>query len=243
MNRRRAFSHVEVLIVVVILLILGIVAIPNYEEARTRRRVAQSLNDMATLGAAIEAYRTDRGTFPAMAMLAAVGGSTIVPPGGSPANGSATIDLGVIPTFGGFYQRGRTFRTNGAQTATGQLFAQITTPVAYIPSYPVDPFADTPGLSFRYHHDANGWIIGSYGPDEDEETAGDIPWNAAFPALPPSNPTTAQMEFAYRSSIAQPSVTLLTGPLGSSGFKGSFTYDPTNGAGSQGDIWRVRTQP
>lgn len=239
MNRRRAFSHVEVLIVMVILLILGIVAIPNYEEARTRRRVAQSLNDMATLGAAIEAYRTDRGTFPGMAILTAASGATVVPPGGSQANGSGTIDLGLIPNAS-FFVRGRTFRTNGAQTATGQLFAQITTPVAYIPAYPVDPFADTRGLSFRYHHDTAGWIIGSYGPDEDEETGGDIPWNANFPAVPPSNPTTNQMEFAYRSSIAQPSVTLLT-RAGSKG--GAFTYDPTNGAGSHGDIWRVRNQP
>lgn len=117
MNHRRAFSHVEVLIVVVILLILGIVAIPNYEEARTRRRVAQSLNDMATLGAAIEAYRTDRGTFPAMALLASWSGTTAVPAGSSAAGTSRTADWGPLSATGYTFGPlpGRTFRTNGAR--------------------------------------------------------------------------------------------------------------------------------
>ena len=46
------------------------------------------------------------------------------------------------------------------------------------------------------------------------------------------------VEMVYKSSIAQPSYTLMCGASSSS--HEAYTYDPTNGTFSAGDIWRVR---
>lgn len=113
-------------------------------------------------------------------------------------------------------------------TASNRTFHTLTTPIGYITDYFKDPFADTKGTTFGYYKDSNGWILYSYGPDTDEGTLahGDID---------------AQVETLYNSAFSQPTVTLLcmsggNTPAGSN----SYTYDPSNGTVSEGDVYRVK---
>jgi len=138
--------------------------------------------------------------------------------GGDAANGFADSGTGAyaIKTF-------KVWKAGEQNT-----FHTLTTPQAYLTGYFADPFADTKGCIFAYHKDTNGWIVASFGPDTDEgETdVGDTGFASPF-----------DIETIYDSSIAQPSSYLLTGE---GGHGEAFTYDPTNGTVTPGDVYRVK---
>jgi len=118
-----------------------------------------------------------------------------------------------------------TFRIWKNENEVGTFYT-LTTPLAYMTQYLSDPWADTRGVTYGYYADENGWILYSWGPDTDEneiEDPGDLE---------------SDVEQVYRSSISQPSLTLIAGSSSSS--HEAYTYDPTNGIISAGDIWRVR---
>lgn len=115
----------------------------------------------------------------------------------------------------------------------GNGVSGLTTPLAYVTSLLSDPFAPIEGMPFAYWAPANGraevnpadggttvgWILISPGPDEDY------------------NLTPADLPTAYDPiHSGQPSDVLLAG----GGARGAYTYDPTNGIVSAGDLWRVK---
>ena len=61
---RRAFTLIELLIVVAIIAILAAIALPNFLEAQTRAKVARVHADLRTIIGAIEAYRVDHNRYP-----------------------------------------------------------------------------------------------------------------------------------------------------------------------------------
>ena len=109
---------------------------------------------------------------------------------------------------------------------TFALNASLTTPIQYIKSYPDDPFSDTKGATYGYYTDGNGFIIYSWGPNTDENSRDG--WDLEV-----------DVEKVYDSKIPQPSFTLLTGKS-SAPNGGAYTYDPSNGTVSEGDIYRVK---
>ena len=62
---RRAFTLIELLIVVAIIAILAAIAVPNFLEAQTRARVSRTDNDLRTIELAMESYRIDNNGYPA----------------------------------------------------------------------------------------------------------------------------------------------------------------------------------
>jgi type II secretion system protein G len=60
----KAFTLIELLIVVAIIAILAAIAVPNFLEAQTRAKVSRTMADMRSLTTALEAYRVDSNNYP-----------------------------------------------------------------------------------------------------------------------------------------------------------------------------------
>ena len=61
---RKAFTLIELLIVVAIIAILAMIAVPNFLEAQTRSKVSRVKSDFRTIATALEAYRVDYNAYP-----------------------------------------------------------------------------------------------------------------------------------------------------------------------------------
>ncbi len=60
----KAFTLIELLIVVAIIAILAAIAVPNFLEAQVRSKIARVKSDHRTLVTAIESYRVDNPAYP-----------------------------------------------------------------------------------------------------------------------------------------------------------------------------------
>jgi prepilin-type N-terminal cleavage/methylation domain-containing protein len=173
---KRAFTLIELLIVVAIIAILAAIAVPNFLEAQVRSKVSRAQSDMRSIATAIEAYAVDHaGMYPMARYILqdgadsnnyAVGNYSDAGYGNfnGYATGCTSTDftkcIGVAKTPG------------AASRCTFGLMPglhTITTPTSYMTTCPADPFADTRGLVYGYSNmNDQAWIIWSYGPDCDE---------------------------------------------------------------------------
>ncbi len=217
--KKRGFTLIELLIVVAIIAILAAIAVPNFLEAQTRSKVSRVKSDQRSLATGIETYYVDNNEYPAMTH-----------------DRSLTMDgqyYGPNWTASGDNTVGRTFR---ARHATQLL--TMTTPIAYLTSIFGDPFADAKGSGFRYYTDVQGWILGSWGPDVDQAAGGDLGWNMGSIDADDQD---IDLETVYSSAIAQPSRDLIASDQSAGNSQNqAFTYDPTNGTISPGDVWRTK---
>ena len=62
--RLRAFTLIELLIVIAIIAVLALIAVPNFLEAQIRAQVTRVINDQRVLAQALESYRSDHGSLP-----------------------------------------------------------------------------------------------------------------------------------------------------------------------------------
>ena len=63
-SRFKAFTLIELLIVVAIIAILAAIAVPNFLEAQIRSKVSRAKNDIRALATAAEAYYVDHNDYP-----------------------------------------------------------------------------------------------------------------------------------------------------------------------------------
>lgn len=227
-------------ILVLLLLALIFALHTRYTEATIRRNISKVHTDHRTLAVALETYFVDVSQYPMMSM------------GRDLAYGAHHLPVNVPVS--------RTFRLGrGSQAMT------LTTPISYLTKYPHDPFSTYEGTTYSYFKDRHGWIIGSWGPDRDQATGGDLQWQRGdFAAAQYLQQDDEEQEEwpndqgwhwrrqpfgdrlpgqgianVYHSLERQPSELLLGGDHNQYG-EGAFTFDPTNGLRSQGDIWRVK---
>ena len=64
MTSKKAFTLIELLIVVAIIAILAAIAVPNFLEAQTRSKVSRVKNDMRSMSTAMESYMIDQNSYP-----------------------------------------------------------------------------------------------------------------------------------------------------------------------------------
>ncbi|NQU43300.1 prepilin-type N-terminal cleavage/methylation domain-containing protein [bacterium] len=67
---RRAFTLIELLIVVAIIAILAAIAVPNFLEAQVRAKVSRVQSDLRTIATGLEAYAVDCNRYPPYGRLA-----------------------------------------------------------------------------------------------------------------------------------------------------------------------------
>jgi prepilin-type N-terminal cleavage/methylation domain-containing protein len=63
-SMQRAFTLIELLIVVAIIAILAAIAVPNFLEAQTRAKVSRVKADMRSVASAVESYHVDTNHYP-----------------------------------------------------------------------------------------------------------------------------------------------------------------------------------
>jgi len=63
-SHQKAFTLIELLIVVAIIAILAAIAVPNFLEAQVRSKVSRAKNDLRAIATGLEAYRTDNTAYP-----------------------------------------------------------------------------------------------------------------------------------------------------------------------------------
>lgn len=61
---KKAFTLIELLIVVAIIAILAAIAVPNFLEAQTRAKVSRARADMRTAATGVETYKIDHNEYP-----------------------------------------------------------------------------------------------------------------------------------------------------------------------------------
>jgi prepilin-type N-terminal cleavage/methylation domain-containing protein len=80
MRSIRAFTLIELLIVVAIISILAAIAVPNFLEAQTRAKVSRIKSDHRTIATALETYRLDNNVYPEQGETTSVTPPTITDP-------------------------------------------------------------------------------------------------------------------------------------------------------------------
>jgi prepilin-type N-terminal cleavage/methylation domain-containing protein len=126
MNRKQAFTLIELLIVVAIIAILAAIAVPNFLEAQTRAKVSRVKADMRTIVTALESYRVDSTKYP------------------------SAVYLG-FPDDGEWHMWFLYALTNKQYTGIGTSpdgRNPLTSPISYLATIPLDPF--TTYYSVRY---------------------------------------------------------------------------------------------
>ena len=110
----KAFTLIELLIVVAIIAILAAIAVPNFMEAQVRAKVSRCTSDMRTLVTAVETYAIDHNTYPPYGRITQSKQVEMICAG---VGGMVAPDLNEFPA------------------------TILTTPIAYTTTIPTDPFA------------------------------------------------------------------------------------------------------
>jgi len=158
MNKRTAFTLIELLIVVAIIAILAAIAVPNFLEAQTRSKISRAKSDERSIATAIEAYVVDYNKLPRDGNDPGITVITFTQETGIPGD--------AVEGNGGFY---------GYYLRRPTIWGAFTTPVAYITSIPTDAFSRVMPYGYEtwWDNDAGSpgfSLITCLGPDRDMDS-------------------------------------------------------------------------
>ena len=217
----RGFTLIELLIVIAIILILIAIALPNFLAAQTRSKVAKVMAEMRTVASAMNHYFTDYNIFPNPYY------PFRMPPKQS----------GVLHKESFLWIVGVDSNPGGRWNAERQVGRQMTTPNLYLSEIPVDPF---------WSETFQKTIIGddgiTYGEIDDMKISACsnlyysrgnniLRWGTNLP----NNYPTFVADFMLHTP--GPNLRIEQGSFSRHAF-----YDPTNGVGSDGDIYFIGSE-
>jgi type II secretion system protein G len=180
---RKAFTLIELLIVVAIIAILAAIAVPNFLEANVRAKVSRAKSDLRTLRVALESYQVDHNHYP------------------EPATNNWHPSLLDIPI--------------------------ITSPVAYLTSFPTEPFPLRELKSDYGYQVVNPEVAKYY------RYYNTRPWVGTYPDIESVNLKWSAMSNGPDLDIAVNDDESARDTING---KTYMYYDPTNGTVSRGDL-------
>jgi len=214
MRSPKAFTLIELLIVVAIIAILAAIAVPNFLEAQVRSKVSRTKADMRTVATALEAYAVDENKYP--------------PDFSQVLKGPAMTGAPFFRDYNKLIAR----------------LSHLTTPISYITSLPPDIFAETAASGGALRYNGNPFPPNAYqeGGDiirpivydyatYDRDLVATNDESAAAWELISANPEGVQ----WALNSPGPDVGVQT----FLGFGDLVIYDPTNGTVSFGQILRT----
>lgn len=206
----KAFTLIELLIVVAIIAILAAIAVPNFLEAQTRAKVSRTKSDLRSIATGMETYRIDHNKY-----LPTFNG-TFTPPWGGGSRTEQRYDRFHYMTSPVAYLNNviyDVFRQSAAANDVSRILIIWSPPVWTLGTLPGSSANTNYALSIFKEQDAirtvandpkNFFAIFSAGPDSQQNLNGDYDVN---------DPERASL--------------------------GVQTYDATNGTISDGDIFRT----
>jgi hypothetical protein len=207
----------SLLLVVCLLALLMAAVMPWYQERLILSDVSRAKADLRSLAVALESYFIDDMHGPGCALAE---GPQRTRPDGVVIHMPWSVHHHLPAGTGA--RRMITFLMHNPNIAGRPNPHSLTTPIAYLRAFPMDPFADTAGATYGYYQEnPGGWIVWSVGPDRDENA----------PGGPGDIGPLVETLYTPRARISygSPSQAILP-----------FLYDPTNGILSNGDITRGR---
>lgn len=145
---KKGFTLIELLIVVAIIAILAAIAVPNFLEAQVRAKISRVKSDQRTLATAVEAYVIDHNR---------------VPPGSTEVFNTNSKAPTAVKNL------------NGAEEQ-GWIASNLTTPVAYMTSMLLDPFAEKGSFAGE---SSSGSSQYTYRPSYGYESVRETYWNSS----------------------------------------------------------------
>ena len=210
MRLTRAFTLIELLIVVAIIAILAAIAVPNFLEAQTRSKISRVKADIRSVMTALESYRVDNNEYPI------VDNRYIAP--------NAQINRGDLRDVIGL----STPVAYLTSTNIADPFYEGTAvkPLNTLQVINIELYRKQGGASFTnapWPASQSGFMVFSWGPD-----------NQIGPfARVDSYPYADGYNYTYGGTRDW-----LPEHAGGGYFRAAAAYDPTNGTVSQGDIFR-----